>query len=303
MAWFFLSFIPPLLWGLNTVVDQYLSRRHFMGHPAALQASQGVLTCVSGVVILCIFPPSQWVWAAIALSVLAGVILNTSYVPYMKALQGDDVTLVVALFQLLPVFVFVGEWLFLGGGANLAQTGAALVVILASLALVWDPQIKRFNVRPVLLMAISCIGIATVVLISKSLAGQIHWLHIAAWMGLGAGASSLVIFIQDRRRMIYVASAVKASPAHVMGLSIAQEFLSRSAMALHQYVLLIASSAALVQTVVSGIQPLYVLVLGGVAWMIANDIYDKPDWRGHSLQKLLCIIVMIAGLCGLYQVV
>lgn len=171
MEWFFLSFIPPFLWGVNTVVDQYLGRQFFKGHPATLQAWQGLLTCVSGMLILFVFPDLQWVWGAIIIALVSGIVLNLSYVPYMQALQGDDVTLVVALFQLLPIFVFIGEFLFLDGMVTSKQFGAAMLVIAASLILVWDFQLKRLALRPLLLMTASCIGIASVVLMSKAIAG------------------------------------------------------------------------------------------------------------------------------------
>ena len=303
MSWFLLSFIPPFLWGVNTVVDQYLARRYFAGQPAALQAFQGTLTCLAAILIFIVFPMSDWVWGAIVMAMLAGALLNLSYVPYVKALQGDDVTLVVALFQLLPVFVFAGEWLFLEGGADLRQFGAASIVIAASLSLVWDFKIRRLKWQPLLLMGLSCIGIAGVVLISKAIAGQIHWIHIAAWMGIGAGVSSSCMFLQDKQRAKAVVHSIQEKPALVISLSIIQEAVSRGAMILNHYILLIASSAALVQTAISGAQPLYVLILGGIAWLLAKDVYDKPDWKGHTFQKLVCILIMIGGLALLYGLV
>lgn len=122
-------------------------------------------------------------------------------------------------------------------------------------------------------------------------------------MGLGAGASSIGLFFQDRSRIDVLKQSIHHHKVSVIALSVVQELFSRSAMALHHYVLLIASSAALVQTIVSGVQPLYVLVMGGIAWLVAPLIYEKPDLKGKTLQKLLAIAVMIAGISLLYDLI
>jgi drug/metabolite transporter (DMT)-like permease len=138
MSWLLIALLAPVLFSVTNHIDKYLIGKYFRGHggagaliifsslvgvivaPFILIIEQGVLN-ISFLQVLLLF-------VVAALTMLAILL-------YFYALQRDETSVVVPLFQLIPVFAFVLAYFVLGEILTFSQLGGASLVILGSVVI------------------------------------------------------------------------------------------------------------------------------------------------------------------------
>ena len=174
MTWFFIALIGPALWSITNHIDKYLLERFFKGTgPGALL----IFSSLIGAFVMPFIPIVERgvlnvTFFQVFLLVLAGVSFLGGIWLYFRALQKDDTSSVVPLFQMIPVWGLVLAWIFLGEMLSVSQiVGAALVIIGAVvISMAIEKRKMRFRWKVFFLMAISAFLDALGGLLFKSVA-------------------------------------------------------------------------------------------------------------------------------------
>src|SRR5882757_9409338 len=131
MSWLAFALCGPILWAISTHLDKYLVERYFKDTDVAVLL---VFTALMGVVlmpVIAFFEPGVFERdkLSIVLLSLSGLLYMVGITFYLRALQGNDASVVAPFFQASPLFGYVLAYLVLGETLSAKQLmGSALIV-------------------------------------------------------------------------------------------------------------------------------------------------------------------------------
>src|SRR3989344_1429784 len=136
MNWLLLAFLAPLLWAISNFIDKFFVSKYFKSKTGTLV----LYSCFSGLpVALCIvlFKPQVLdISLLTALFILLNGMLYILFLfPYFKALSKADTSLVIPLFQMIPVFGYILAFFVLGEVLSKMQLVASMLIILGAIGI------------------------------------------------------------------------------------------------------------------------------------------------------------------------
>ena len=298
-TWIILSLIAPMFWAVSNVIDQFLVRGSFDNSPWVYTIFQGAFYLP---VILClpfVFPVIlQTPWQDAAFLMSLGVLWIPAVAFYVTALEGDDASVAVPIFNVVPFFVLIGGWMFLGEIISLKQILYGSLLVLSAAAITWDFHAKKLKWRTLMLMLASCVLYATYTLTARHQIETLHWAAVYFWYCLGFSAVSLIAMTTIKRNRSYLMRFIREKSKKVLYLTVLQSWLDVVAILFITAAIAKAPYVALVSFVAS-LQPLYVTIATGTAAMYHPKMFDRLGWNKVLAWKTGCVTVMLAALAGL----
>lgn len=298
IPWWVYCAIPSLLWGAANLVDQHLARHYFKDDAVGLLACIGVFTFFSGMLVLvfCLGKYSANI-TEIIISVGLGAFFVISLIPYIKALQISEASIVVPLWQLSPVFTLIIAWFFLGEKLGIVQISAMALMIISAMGLVYNFETIKLDSKTLFLMFLACFGVGLFSVGSRYFVQEIHWLLFSGYTMIGYGVFSLAIYTVKPKTMTKtIGLFLDKRNKLIFACLVSMELLSRTAMILYQKALSIAPTAAHVQTVVTGLTPFYVFILTFFFAIIMPSSVAKIKFDKIFLFHVFCVCLMTFGL-------
>lgn len=296
MNWFLIALIPPALWASTNYIDKYLIERFFKGGGAgALIIFSALIGIIVAPFILLLERNVLQINASDAvLIVINGIIWAIALLPYLYALQKDDVSMATPLFQTIPIFSLILGLLVLNETITVRQFAGMALVIGGGVALSLDLSRtkRRFKAKVFGLMMLASFLVAINALIFKFVALKESFLITAFWenVGLSIAAAFFLIYAPYRRQFLKVLHRNKMS---VLGLNALNEVIGITAKLVTNFATLLAP-LALVWTV-NSFQPLYVLTFGVALTLFFPRFIKENIERTYLVQKVLSIAVIIIG--------
>lgn len=295
MLWIFIALIPPFLWSISCIIDEYIAKQNKrLGGINYVILATAVGT-IPGLALL-LWDPSmlRLGWEINYMLSLLGVFYSLSFWPYIVALKEDGAGLVVPLYQILPLFIFIFAWLFLGETISPTQCIGALIIIISSFVFVMD-GIRGVRLRPFILMIMSCTMLAGYVVITRHFTEQIDWLYILTWNLVGSGGIAILFIMFHNPTRLAMLCTLKRTGIATCSLFSAQSLLDILAQAFWILALSLAPAAGLVQTL-NSVQPFYIMVLSLIACKFLPDIYAPPPNKYVILQRIICFLFISLGI-------
>jgi bacterial/archaeal transporter family protein len=296
MYWFWIALAAPLIWAITNYVDKFLVSQYFKGGNA------GALTIFSGLIgfliapVILLFKFEEIVNSAANywLLVASGVLYILWIPPYLYALEKDDASLVIPLFQLVPVFAFVTGWIFLREMLTSHQFLGGSLIIAGAVLISLELSMKRIALkkRMLFLMGTASFVVALYSLFFKIGAKGIDYWAASFWfyLGFGLGGVLFLLYPPFRRQFLHT---LQSNRAVVIPLNISNELLNIVGVILINFAFLL-SPLALVW-VVSGLQPVFVFLIGILLTLFFPKVIKENIARGHLVQKILAILVIFLG--------
>jgi uncharacterized membrane protein len=303
MTWFLIALIAPALWAATNHIDKYLLDRYFKG------GGEGALFIFSSIIGLFFIPivalihpeALQYPLSAALLIALNGALYIVGLMPYVYALQKGDASVVIPLFQLIPVFSFVLAWIVLGETLTASQLIGGTIIILGSIALSFEMnEVKKlsFNKAAFWLMVLASFLTSLSFLFFKYFALEASLLTTAFWeyVGFFLTAIALFVFIPVYRRQFL--KVLKENRVSVLSLNGINEVLNIFGKFSFNFASLLVP-ITLVWFVV-GFQPLFVFAYGLLLTLFFPHISKEKITRGHLAHRIVTICVMLIGTYFLY---
>ncbi len=299
MNWYVLAFLAPLFWSLANYVDKFVISKYLKG-----QSGVGSLVIFTGLtgfvvsfgIILLGHNPFLVSGVQILLIMSAGGILVYSFVPYLKALQFEDSSVVVPLYQLIPVISYFLALIFLEETLTGKQLLAGILVIFGAVLISINLEHKyKLNFKVLGWMFLASLGVSVNSLMFKyfALENSDRW-ATAFWEYIGAGVFSvcLWLFIGSYRQQFN--SLIKQNGILIAGLNIGGEVLNLGAKLLMGFATLSAPIALV--AVINGIQPAIIFIIGLILTLWIPHVIEEKITKGFIIQRVVSIVIMFVGI-------
>lgn len=297
MNWFLIALIPPALWSATNHIDKYLVSKFFKG------AGVGALMVFSSLIGLFLLPfiaflhPEVLAFSSKSILIaLNGFLYILAVLPYFYALQKDEASICVPLFQLVPVFSYVLAYLVLGETLNNNQLLGGLLIVFGAIGIsldLSDGKKVKFKREVFWLMTLSSLIFALNFLFFKYFAIQSSFWFTSFWeyVGFAVFAFLLMVFVKSYREQFI--NVMKTNRIVVLSLNGVNEIVNIIAKVSFNYASLLTPIT--VTWIVNGFQPFFVFAYGVILTLLFPRIVKEDIGRKSLFQKILAILVMFAG--------
>jgi drug/metabolite transporter (DMT)-like permease len=302
MNWFLIALVSPLLWSITNHIDKHLISKYIRG------SAVGALIIFSSLIGLFLLPFILIIQPDVLnintfnafLITINGAIYVLALLPYFYALEKDEASIVVPLFQLIPVFGYFLALIFLGEKLTSQQIFASSLVVLGAIIISIEPKKLKFKFQVFWLMILSSFLIALNGLIFKVVAIQQNFWVTSFWEYVGFVLILIIFVLFFKTYRNQFISMFKKNPASTLGLNGLNEFLNIVAKMIMNFATLLAP-LALVWTI-NNLQPFFVLLIGILLTKFFPDFNQEKVDKNTLLQKIGAIIIMFIGIILINQV-
>lgn len=296
MHWFFLACLAPIFWGTTNYIDKLvLSRLGVHTGASTLMLFSSLISFVSVPVLLLCVPGIELAFTVQnALLIGTGICYSLGIWFYFMAMNNDETSIVVPFFQLLPVFTGLLGFIFLHETLSTLELLASAVVMAGALILTIDLRSGvGFRKKVAVYMLISCVVLSFGNVLFKYAAVEERFWISWFWEQVGLGVFGVILlFFRTHRTEFF--SSIRQGSRRFLAANFANEVLTLCGNALARFASLLAP-VALVMVVANSVQPIYVLMFGLVLTRFFPHILKEDITRKHVAQKVVAIIIMIAG--------
>lgn len=297
--WIFYCIFAAFLFAIVNHVDKHLVSRYFKGLNIG---SLVIITSLVGLpVIGFILFMHQDVLNISAfnafLLVISGVCITLSFLPYFLALEKDEASQVVPLFQMVPIISFIFSFIFLGEQLSLIQILGSFAVMIGSVLLsaeFFEGKKIQFKRSVFGLMFLASFFYAVDVFLFKVSALDVNFWTASFWeyLGLSLVSITLLTFVPYYRKQLF--SVLKKNSRTVLTLSFSNElFVNIGKISVHYASLL--GPLSLVTLVSEGFQPIFVLIIGIVLTLFWPQFGQENISKTSLLKKCISIVIILFG--------
>lgn len=296
-----LSLIPPFLFALSNHLDKYIVSRNFKSGGGI-----GTLTIYSslfGILAMgAIFAFNHAVFAISGIEIIAiatsGILSILGILLYLYALNTSNVSSVVPLFQLVPLFSLVLGFFLLKETLSFVQINGGLIIACGSILISFEKTEKiKFKHKAFWLMFCSSLLMSLSAITFKIIAIRTDYWTTAFWSYAGTFIVGLIFFICIKKWRAEFLHSIKGN-AKLNFLNITNEIVNAGGALIMAYATLLAP-VALIQFV-GGIQPLFILAIG-VLIAVFIPAHKTEHLSGREIAyKLIAIFIMLLGLALIY---
>lgn len=297
MNWFLIALIPPALWSVTNHIDKYLLGKYFKG------GGVGALMVFSSLIGLLLLPiiavwhPEVLTFSKTSILIAVnGFLYILAVLPYFYALQKDEASIAVPLFQLIPVFSYVLAYFVLGETLTNNQLMGGLLIVLGAIGMTLDlndgKRIK-FKKEVFWLMMLSSLIFALNFLFFKFFAIQSSFWFTSFWeyVGFAVFAFLLMVFVKPYRKEFV--SVMSKNRVAVLSLNGVNEIINIIAKVSFNFASLLTPIT--LTWIVNGFQPLFVFGYGVILTLFFPKISKESLLKKHLAQKIISIAIMFAG--------
>ena len=280
-----------VLWSVVNILDDVLKQHVYTN------AFEGVIiSALFGSTMIgtaAFFPIAAISWLNVGLGLLVAIASSFGFLLYFKSFELETPSTVVALWNLIPVYLLMISQL-LGEDISLLGYLASCVIVIGSFTLTFN--FKRFKLSKAYgLMVISSLCLAISAVAEFKLLQVVDFSSGLFYIGLG-NLVSLLLFttcFQGGRVVI------KRSPLQwkqYWWLFVASEGINLLAVALNTFA--VSQGAVTVVKVVEASQAAFILLISVLFHRVLPK-YLRESWRQLTLKKVLSFTAIIGGLVAL----
>jgi|GEM_PF-136752 len=297
MNWFLIALIPPALWSATNHLDKYLVSKYFKGSGVgALMVFSSIIGVFLLPIIAIIHPEVLSFSSSSLLIALNGFLYILAVLPYFYALQKDEASICVPLFQLIPVFSYVMAYFVLGETLNTNQALGGLLVVAGAIGIsldLSDGKKIKFKKEVFWLMFLSSVIFALNFIIFKMFAVQSSFWYTSFWeyVGFAVFAVILMLFVKSYRYQFI--TVMKTNRVFVLSLNGLNEVLNIIAKVAFNWASLLTPIT--VTWIVNGFQPFFVFAYGVILTLLFPKVANENIERKALAQKIFAILIMFVG--------
>lgn len=290
----FFAILSPAIYGINNYIDKFFLAKYNIS-PIVITIYNGIFGFLAGVIILFSTGIYRTDLKSLLIILSSGFLTNTYILPYFKALEKDEASRVIPLFQFTSIFVLILSFMFLGEILQIKQyVGSLLIIIGAFLVSLQRLNFKILNLRPAfwyMMLSSFLLGISLV--LYKFGVREIPFWHTLPYEGFGMALGALAIFLYRDNKKDFI-KETKRFDKNIYALMSINETVYILARYTTYFALSLVSAS--IVNVLGGFQPIFVFTYGIILSLWFPQILKEVISKKLIFQKIISIIIIIAGL-------
>lgn len=296
--WIIPALVAPFINAIVNFVDKYLVSNRVRNYRALILYSTSVNFAIGAAAwAIAGFPIVGPAAAFYALA--SGFVLAVSTFLYFYMASKEEMSSVILMFQLVPVFVLVMAYFFLNEQLTAIQGAGFALILFAALMLSFNRPLRAIlSWRLIVAAFFADLFLAgSAILINKAIDSS-SFFTILGYQGFGMGIAAIFFysFFPNIRAAFwenYAARDIKAYGLIIMneGLTVTYEWIAFFAYSI--------GPAALV-SVAGGAQAFFGIVIGIILTLLFPNIVKEDISKENLLPKIIAAFILIIGLYLVY---
>ncbi len=293
MLWLIFALATPLVWAITNIIDKYALSK--LINDAWLPMI--IFSWVGAVASLIIFGVHglHVSWATIFIALVTGVVYCLSEVSYFEAARHEEISRVISLIYLDPLFTALFASLFLKEIFSFAQYLGVVLLVVGAVLISYKPGDTKMATRTIVLCLAGACLCAVNNLLSKYMLGSVDFWSVFALIRMGSFVVLIPTMIAKRTTIKNLITQTPRSFAIIT-----------SSMTLNLFgslflVIALSLGFATLTVALSALQPLFVLILTVLVGTHYPHILQEVGGKRAVLLKLVAIALMFIGISSLIQ--
>lgn len=294
-----LTIFASFLWGITNHIDKFM----ISGIDESGSSVKTLLvfsTLVAGIILSPIWLIASKFSIGISnISILCVLLSSFVYILatyfYFKALEKNDASIVVVMFQLIPVFSYVLALIFFKENLVLQQIIGSILIILSAVLISFDFEERNNKGKwlALILMALSSLLYATYFFLFDIGIRNSSYNSCAFWLQIGFLIQGIILICFKNYRSTFI-KAIKNNGQKYFSLNITNEVINLIANLLVNFANVTIPLA--LANVLNGFQGAFVFILGVIGVKLLPKYFKENISKKIVVQKIICIIISIVGL-------
>jgi len=294
-----ITIFASLLWGITNHIDKFMING-IDESGSSLKTLLIFSTLVAGLVfspiwlIICKFSVSISTISLISIFIASFIYILATYF-YFKALDKNDASIVVIMFQMIPVFSYILAFILFKETLTIPQIIGSLIIILSAILISFDFEHmnnkKKF--KALFLMTLSSLFYAIYYILFDIAIRNSPYNSCAFWYQIGLLIIGIALIIIKSYRITFI-NAIKNNGKKYFSLNIINEILNLFASLLVNFANITIPIA--LANISNGFQIIFVFLLGILGVKFLPKYFKESLNKKIILQKIGCIFLSIIGL-------
>lgn len=226
---------------------------------------------------------------------IAALIYVIATVFYFKAIEKNDASLVVVMFQMIPVFSYILALILFKENLTIRQIVGSIIIIFSAIIISFDFNEKnnRKKFKALLLMILSSLCYSIYFILFDIGIRNSTYYSCAFWYQIGFLIMGIVLLLLRSFRIPFV-NAIKKNGKRYLILNTTNEVINLIANLLVNYANLLIPIALV--NVLNGFQGAFAFILGIIGTLLLPEYIKEDLSKRVVIQKIVCIILGIIGL-------
>jgi len=292
MNWILIALLAPLLFSISAFIDRFLVSKYFKSGFGALVVYTGLLGLPVFVLIYLFKPEVVQVGLISALLMIINSFLVIGYLfPYYAAIRKTDVSAVIPLFQIIPVFSFILAFFILKETLTWPQIGAGSLIVVGAVGISLNFKEKIELKKGLLgLMLLAALMISLNRTVFKFFAINLDFWTVSFWEYLGFFVFAVLLLLCSKKFRSEFVNSFRENKNTIIGLNAVNEMVNLTA----TIIATLLAPLALVSAV-SGLAPVFVFIFGIILSLFWPKIIKEDlSWQ-TIVQKVVFIVIIFIG--------
>ncbi len=289
MSWILFSILAALTWAIVNIIDKYVLTK-WVRKPIVPVMILGIIGLLASFLVYLFRGFSELSLLNIALSFIAGTFYILAIIFYFKAVKIEEISRVIPLFYLTPLFVLIFAAILLGEIFTPIKYLGIFLLVVGAILISSKNFIKLSFGKAFWFMVLASLTLSVNAIITKYLLNFADFWTIFSYTRIGTIFALIPIFYFSFSDLV---STVKEHGKKVVGVISLNESLNAGGILL----ITIATAAGPVTLVnaLSSIQPFFVLLFTVILSVLYPKILKEEISKSTVLVKLIAIILMFIG--------
>lgn len=305
MNWFFIALVAPVLWGVVNHIDKYMLSKYMK------ERGVGALLIFSALASVVILPFVGYIFRNEIFSVggqdfvtliFIGFLSAAAFYFYLVGMEKDEASIVVPLFQLVPIFGYFLGYIILGESLTTAQILSSLLIMSGIIILTIEiDEDNNISLKTGVLLVIAAASFLFALhdtLFKKVAIVESFWVAVF-WQYVSLTIFGLIILLTVKSFRDDFFSMLGGMGKKILTLNITGELIYITGNLTNNFATLLAPVALVL--VVSSYQPLFVFLTGIFLTIFFPSISTEKITIRHLAQKSISILIIIIGSYFLYS--
>lgn len=292
-TWILFTLIAELMWSFTSLFDKILLSKGHIRSPYVFIVFNGAMNVLL-IFLLPFFDFGHLSIKDVAIAIAASTFLTIGVIFYYKAVQHEEISRVLILWQMIPIFVLIASFLFIGEILTKRHFIGFLFLFAAGIIVSYRKANRKFILsKAFYLMILSTLPISLYYILSKHIYEVTDFWSAFMWLRVAAFSGILVMLIPSvRKQFIATIKNMKSGAKGLIGFKMIVDF---SAFMFLGYAML-NGPISLISALGSATAPMFIFFITVFTSVYLPHFVKENIDRKSVLIKIVAIALIIAGI-------